>query len=203
MLVWWLIYWCKSKLTDGKYMKKSNKCLTMLILAFGIDSTAQATDWTPVFSQWQRDCLTPHKVQTAIEKSATAGRFVTTSVAKSAKNGVYRHLPRAYRRDLLPAYRESMVYDGTIKDRHGFVVIPLKNATFANVKIKSFAFYNNNLIRHYRLNFGKIDEPAKQRIYHAFAQDTMTNQSIDADVASVQTNQSGELVVLCTVPLSG
>ncbi|VEG13308.1 hypothetical protein [Moraxella cuniculi] len=139
-------------------MNKFNKLLSAVILAV-VSNVAQAADWTPVFSQWNSGCPAPWSEDFKWREK------VLYNIQSVAQIGNYQGVPQPYRDDLLPAYIAS-----THEEVLDYFIIPMRNATFVGLPIKSYTFLADASVGFfYRgLNFGRIDRLNVVKILRAF-----------------------------------
>lgn len=154
-------------------------------------SAAQAADWSPVFKTWSKGCyFNQSKIEKAIIKlSANYNDYGYWEVSNKVLTGDYSKIPLPYRNDMLPAYTEAIIDEPELEK----VVIPLQNATFQGMPLKSYAFRIGDTVPRAELNVGKYTK-AKERKLNILRKKWFYEvyQTVE-----VETNQKGELILYC------
>lgn len=128
--------------------------------------SVQAADWTPIIESWADNyCISNSETEAAIMASVTEPGIDNHSIdklSKNAKRGHYPKVPKPYRHDLLPAIITETT-PGFEPGSAQKITIPLKNATYGDIPLKSLDFVtevdsDNIAINWYKAyNFGRLD----------------------------------------------
>lgn len=179
-------------------MKKSLIIMSLLLAV----QTANAADWSPVIDGWYGEgfCLNGStKAEQEIIGSVSVDQTVS-GLTKDAKEGRYLKAPLPYRLDMLPAYVqllpenwESTGYELSSDQK---IIIPLKNATYLNIPIKSYAFADRDGYTWYsEFNFGHLSNDQIEQL----AKWLDKKEQNDWGVPSLDWNTDGELLLFCHV----
>ena len=163
--------------------------------------TAHAAEWSPIIDGWYGKgfCFEGStQAEKAIIASASVDRTVS-GLKKSAAKGRYPQAPLPYRLDMLPAYTqllpenwESIGYELSSDDK---IIIPLKNATYLDIPIKSYAFADRNGFTWYsEFNFGHLSNDQIEKLTRK-----LNKKQDNWDTTTLDWNSDGEFLLYCHI----